>query len=96
MKENGGEWLLTVTLQLMLHVDRQGTPTLKALDPLNRGMAQFGYTSGIVLEMRRELSSVSTMGGGTTDVLPVLTWVSDAEVSVRGVTKTCTQYQGVL
>ena len=45
MKEIGGEWLLavtTVTLQLVLHVDRQGTPTLKALDPLNRGVAQSG------------------------------------------------------
>ena len=44
MKETGGEWLLTgttVTLQLILHVDRQGTPTLKALDSLNRGEAQF-------------------------------------------------------
>ena len=52
MKESGGEWLLGVTAvslelsvvlqQLMLHVDRQGTPTLKALDPLNGRVAQFG------------------------------------------------------
>ena len=48
MKESGGECLSTVvavtavTLQLMLHVDRQGTPTLKALDSLNGGVAQFG------------------------------------------------------
>ena len=45
MKESGGEWLMTVTavsLQLVLHVDRQGTPTLKAMDLLDRGVAQFG------------------------------------------------------
>ena len=49
MKENGGEWLnpvsvvlQLVSLQLVLHVDRQGTPTLKALDPLNGGVAQIG------------------------------------------------------
>ena len=44
MKERGGECLhpVSVVLQLVWHVDRQGTPTLKALDPLNGGVAQFG------------------------------------------------------
>ena len=45
MMESGGEWLLTFSVTvvlLMLHVDRQGTPTLKALDSLNGGVAQFG------------------------------------------------------
>ena len=44
MKESGGECLLkvtAVTLQLMLHVNRQGTPTL-VMDTLDRGVAQFG------------------------------------------------------
>ena len=90
MKESGGEWLLTVTavsLQLVLHVNRQGTPTL-VMDPLGRGVDQFGYTC-CVMEMRRELSSVSTVAGGS-HVLPVMTWVSDAEVSVHGVRRTRT------
>ena len=46
--------------------------------------------------MRRELSSVNTVAGGTTYVLTVLPWVSDADVSVCGVRRTHTQYQGVL
>ena len=36
------------------------------------------------------------MAGGSTYVLYVLTWVSDAEVSMCGVRRTHAQYQGVL
>ena len=81
MKESGGEWMLTEQQQLVLHVDRRGTPTVMELGTLDRGVGQSGYSSGHVLEMRRELSSV-LIWAGETPVLTILTLVSDVEVSV--------------
>ena len=66
----------------MLHVGRQGTPTVKAFNHLDMGVAQSGYSSLYVLEMRRELSSVGTEVAGGSYFLFYLTSVSDVEVSV--------------
>ena len=65
----------------MLHVDKQGTPTLKALNLLDGEVVQSGYSSTHVLETRRDLSSAITWVGGSTHVLSVLTLVSNVEVS---------------
>ena len=79
--------MLTDTLQqqhqqLVLHVDRRGTPTVMVLGTLDRGVGHYGQRSRFVVEMRRNLSSVHIMAGETPSVLPVLTMVSDVEVSV--------------
>ena len=44
MKESGGECFDSLNLQqqLMLRVDRQGTPTVKAFNHLDKGVAQPG------------------------------------------------------
>ena len=88
MKESGGELVLAVTLtdtlqqQLVLHVDRWGTPTVMVLGTLDGGVGQSGQRSHFVVEMKRDLSSVHILAGETPSVLPVLTLVSDVEVSV--------------
>ena len=66
----------------MLHVDKQGTPTLKALNLLDGEVVQSGYSSARVLETRRDLNSVITWVGGLTHVLCVLSLVSNVEVSI--------------
>ena len=43
MKESGGECFNSLLqMQLVLHVDRQGTPTVKAFNHLDKGVAQSG------------------------------------------------------
>ena len=80
MKESGGECMLADSLQqqqqhqqLVLHVDRRGTPTVMVLGTWDRGGGQSGQRSVHVVEMRRDLSSVYIMAGETHTVLPVLT-----------------------
>ena len=84
MKGSGDKWLRTVALmQLILHVGKQGTPTVKAFNHLYKGMALSVFISGYIVEMSRKLNHVTTMAGGTTYVLLVLTSVSNVEVGVR-------------
>ena len=52
-----GEWGEVVahrgTMQLILHVGKQGTPTVKAFNHLYQGMAPSGFISGYIVEMSR-------------------------------------------
>ena len=69
MKESGGDWLFSITRQqqqqqLVLHVDMWGTPTVMAVDGLDQGVALSWWSYYHVMEMRRELSSVSILAGG--------------------------------
>ena len=49
----------------MLLVNRWATPTVVALETLDREVAQPGYSSCLALEMRRDLNSAVTLAGGT-------------------------------
>ena len=88
----------------MLLVDRWATPTVVALETLDGGVAQPGYSSCLALEMRRDLNSAATLAGGTVYALIVLAWVSGVEVSAlcvkythAGLTSHCCElYLGLL
>ena len=72
---------LVTQQQLVLLVDRWGTLTVMALETLDGGVAQLGYSSCLALELRRDLNSAATLAGGTVYALVVLAWVSGVEVS---------------